>query len=269
MIRSRWLSALSVLTSVAVAAPVAAQCAADLDGDGTVGAADIAMLLASYGEAAAADLDGDGMVSGVDLGRAVRAMSDAMGSVNDLSAAAYLSASVAAAVDVPEDTVVLRLEGFGASIKYRAEQVAALVSGQGSAELLEDQASAKVWTKIRDVAPFWSHDGALWRLSIAPGDAPQVIAQLQQEIDMRYYLDWQGGLAWLAVPEGEEAAASQIRHQVNAVGGHATLVKASAQCRAHVPVFHPQPSGLAALSGRLKAQFDPENILNPGRMGAF
>jgi glycolate oxidase FAD binding subunit len=31
-------------------------------------------------------------------------------------------------------------------------------------------------------------------------------------------------------------------------------------------VFEPQPAALAALSQRLKQQFDPENILNPGRM---
>jgi len=33
-------------------------------------------------------------------------------------------------------------------------------------------------------------------------------------------------------------------------------------------VFQPQPPELAALSARLKEQFDPRNILNPGRMAA-
>jgi glycolate oxidase FAD binding subunit len=33
-----------------------------------------------------------------------------------------------------------------------------------------------------------------------------------------------------------------------------------------VPVFEPQAEALAALSARLKAQFDPLGILNPGRM---
>jgi glycolate oxidase FAD binding subunit len=36
---------------------------------------------------------------------------------------------------------------------------------------------------------------------------------------------------------------------------------------AAVPRFEPQPEALAALSARLKAGFDPLNILNPGRMG--
>ncbi|TIT26705.1 MAG: 2-hydroxy-acid oxidase, partial [Mesorhizobium sp.] len=36
--------------------------------------------------------------------------------------------------------------------------------------------------------------------------------------------------------------------------------------RAALPVFEPQPPHLAALSARLKAEFDPKHILNPGRM---
>ena len=49
-------------------------------------------------------------------------------------------------------------------------------------------------------------------------------------------------------------------------GGHATLVRASERVRANTDVFQPQSAALAALSRRLKQQFDPENILNPGRI---
>jgi glycolate oxidase FAD binding subunit len=38
--------------------------------------------------------------------------------------------------------------------------------------------------------------------------------------------------------------------------------------RSAVDVFHPQPPALAALSKRVKAQFDPKYVLNPGRMVA-
>jgi glycolate oxidase FAD binding subunit len=38
--------------------------------------------------------------------------------------------------------------------------------------------------------------------------------------------------------------------------------------RAAVPVFHPQPAPIAALSRRVKESFDPKQILNPGRMYA-
>ena len=50
-------------------------------------------------------------------------------------------------------------------------------------------------------------------------------------------------------------------------GGHATLVRAGLAERAAVPVFEPQPPALATLSARLKEQFDPKGILNPGRLG--
>jgi glycolate oxidase FAD binding subunit len=38
--------------------------------------------------------------------------------------------------------------------------------------------------------------------------------------------------------------------------------------RAAVAVFEQPAPALAALEGRLKKQFDPETVLNPGRYGA-
>ena len=43
-------------------------------------------------------------------------------------------------------------------------------------------------------------------------------------------------------------------------------MRASPAWRAAIPVFEPQPAPLAALAARLKEQFDPKGILNPGRM---
>jgi len=42
-------------------------CPADLDDDGSVGAADLSLLLASWGAGGSADLDGDGSVGAADL----------------------------------------------------------------------------------------------------------------------------------------------------------------------------------------------------------
>ena len=81
------------------------------------------------------------------------------------------------------------------------------------------------------------------------------------------FYDWGGGLVWLALDGGVEAAGAQpIRAALERTGGHASLIRAPEAVRRAVPVFHPQPAGLAALSARVKDAFDPKAILNPGRM---
>jgi glycolate oxidase FAD binding subunit len=59
-----------------------------------------------------------------------------------------------------------------------------------------------------------------------------------------------------------------LREALGATGGHATLIRATTIVRANVDVFHPQAAEVAALSKRVKAQFDPQRVLNPGRMYA-
>jgi glycolate oxidase FAD binding subunit len=63
-----------------------------------------------------------------------------------------------------------------------------------------------------------------------------------------------------------------VRRAVAATGGHATLIRAPAAMRAAIDVFQAQglvqESGLAALTKRVKASFDPKGVLNPGRMWA-
>jgi glycolate oxidase FAD binding subunit len=83
-----------------------------------------------------------------------------------------------------------------------------------------------------------------------------------------YYYDWAGGLIWLSVPPRSDAGAAVIRAAIaRHGGGHATLMRASDAVRLAVPVFEPQAEPLALLSARVKDSFDPQRILNPGRMG--
>ncbi len=68
------------------------------------------------------------------------------------------------------------------------------------------------------------------------------------------------------MPASDDAGAALVRAALPAGGGHATLIRAPAALRAAVPVFQPQPAPLAALTARVKASFDPNRVLNPGRM---
>ncbi len=111
-------------------------------------------------------------------------------------------------------------------------------------------------------------DAALWRLSVKPSDAPGLAAALRIALpEARLFLDWGGGLLWLATPATGDAGASAIRAALGNKG-HATLVRAPDAIRSAVPVFQPEPAPVAALSGRIKASFDPQGLINPGRMHA-
>ncbi|SIL58332.1 glycolate oxidase FAD binding subunit [Mycobacteroides abscessus subsp. abscessus] len=51
------------------------------------------------------------------------------------------------------------------------------------------------------------------------------------------------------------------------LGGHVTLFRAESEAQAQeVGVFQPLTAGLAAIHHRLKNEFDPSGVFNPGRM---
>ncbi len=193
---------------------------------------------------------------------AVAAMARAMGSSADVSGAAHLPAGIAAGPhDGAEPLTALRLEGFGPSVAARAEALERLLGG---AARIEVEASRRLWREIRDVEPFVGGDGAVWRVSVAPTAGPSVAAAVPA--GSRVLFDWAGGLLWIEAPPAGDAGAQAIRAAVDAVGGHATLLRAPPAVRAVVPTFHPPPNGVAALGDRLRIGFDPEAVLNPNRM---
>jgi glycolate oxidase FAD binding subunit len=188
---------------------------------------------------------------------------DGAEAVNAMSLAMQSSCEVAAAAFIPDEAVYLRLEGIAPSVAYRRDQLARAL--KRPVEVMAERSSAAKWRAIRDGALFVNRpEHPLWRLSVAPSQAPGIIHRLQEMLDIRYVFDWAGGLVWLEVPPSADAAADTIRAAMN--GGHATLIRAPQAVRASVAVFEPQPQALAALSKRVKESFDPRHILNPGRI---
>jgi len=214
------------------------------------------------------------VVAGLDDATAIAALCQAMGTPLEVSGAAHLPEDVVA--EVPDAAfssgskaaTLIRMEGIAASVDYRAEKLTALLGRLGQVAVLEGEASGAVWRAVRDAEAFGATSNPVWRVSVAPSAAPSVIAALTDQHAIRYYYDWSGGLIWIDVEDGkDDALAREIRiAAAMAGGGHATLMRGSPALRSAVAPFEPQPEALAALSRRLKAQFDPKNILNPGRM---
>jgi glycolate oxidase FAD binding subunit len=218
------------------------------------------------------------VLAGLDDVAANRAMTTALGSPFDVSGAAHLPNSAfrpatGALADFASQgraVTLLRLEGIAASVADRAASLGKALAPFGSVEMLEDAASAKLWSAIRDVEPF-AASGALgawpvWRIVCPPASGGALGQALARETGGDVIYDWGGGLIWAALPPSQDAHAATVRQRASAIGGHAMLMRAPQDLRAIVDVFQPLEAGLAALSARVKASFDPSDILNRGRL---
>lgn len=187
---------------------------------------------------------------GLDDASAIRAMTAALGSPYEVTAAAHCRG----------EGTCLRLEGFAEQVSYRARKLAAALAPFGEAELeTAPEQVAALWRGLRDVAPLAARPGDVWRLSLRATEAAALVARAGAP-DVLY--DWGGGLVWLLTEPGTD-----LRSVLGPFAGHATLVRAAAPTRERLPAFHPEPAPVAALSAGLRARFDPRRILNPGLMG--
>jgi glycolate oxidase FAD binding subunit len=200
-------------------------------------------------------------------------MTTALSSAFDVSGAAHLPAEIAAGSSVGAiasavaSATLLRLEGTAPSVSFRAAELARLLRTLGSQAELDTPESVAGWREVRDVAWFVAHpERHVWRLSVPPAAGAEVVDRILGRLVGHAFYDWGGGLIWLALAASADAGEPVVRGALQLAGGHATLIRATAEVRARVPVFQPQPPALAALTRRVKQGFDPGRILNPGRM---
>ncbi len=213
------------------------------------------------------------MICGLAGPEAVSALTQAMGSSAEVSGAAHLPEAVARrlsidGINLGRAATLLRLEGFGPSVDYRFEALRMIAAPFGPVERIDAAASKDLWRAVRDVMPFAGDAAPVWRVSVAPTAGPVVVADVRRAAAVETIYDWSCGLLWLRMTDGDPCAEALRAAIERAGGGHATLVRGDAALRTAIAVFEPQPPALAALSARLKQQFDPAGILNPGRMVA-
>jgi glycolate oxidase FAD binding subunit len=109
------------------------------------------------------------------------------------------------------------------------------------------------WRSVREhTHPYFAVNAPLWRISV-PSTADTL------RLDGPQLVEWSGALRWLR----STAPATQIRARAASLGGHATMFRGGDRSAG---VFTPLAAPVLAIHKRLKAEFDPMGIFNPGRL---
>lgn len=138
----------------------------------------------------------------------------------------------------------VRLSGAQTAVEQAAETI--------GGETIEDQPG--FWhAQVREQAHrFFAGSEPLWRLSLPPA-----IPGL--DLPGRQFIEWGGAQRWYRGELDPDA----VRRAARDAGGHATLFRGGNR---DGDVFEPVTPALMAIHRKLKQAFDPDGLLNPGRM---
>lgn len=157
--------------------------------------------------------------------------------------------------DSGEGAALIRIEGAAGPLADKIGLLKTLLDGREAA-LLPD--TNDVFARIASGEAFADRAEDIWRVFVPPASA----AACARKLASPFWLgDWAGGALWIA-----GGTADEIHAVAQSFGGHAILMRASAETRARVPVFPPEVPARAALTRHVKDAFDPHGLFNPGRM---
>lgn len=143
----------------------------------------------------------------------------------------------------------VRLAGAPAAIESARRKLGGQVT--------PDQEAAQYWQDLREQRlPFFSAP-QLWRIATAPGAAMLNLGPT--------LIEWGGTQRWIAA----QLDPAMVRKAAEQAQGHATLFRRGAgQVMPEQGVFQPLSPAVLTVVRRLKQEFDPKGVFNPGRLVA-
>jgi glycolate oxidase FAD binding subunit len=164
-------------------------------------------------------------------------------------------------VAVSDGAAMIRVEGNSRPLNDKLDMLRAHFASHETI-VLDDEAARSLFRDVDNCGLLAASDSAIWRLCVPPSEAQPALAAAKPD---HWYADWAGGLLWLGLA-ATPSIASRLRAITARVGGHATLMRGSADARGKLDVFEPEPPARATLSRNVKNAFDPSGVFNPGRM---
>lgn len=160
-----------------------------------------------------------------------------------------------------ENRALIRVEGEAEPVRDKLDVLKKQFAAYPS-RIIDNDECSQLFRDLSDGAPLPDTSDDLWRLCVTPSRAYEA---LNESGAAHWYADWAGGLLWLALP-ADEGTAKRLRAITAKHGGHATLMRASAEARSLHDVFEPEAPARAALTRAVKDAFDPKRVFNPGRI---
>jgi glycolate oxidase FAD binding subunit len=189
---------------------------------------------------------------------AIQVLSGALRMPLDISAAVHLSGRISASV------TAVRLEGFAESVGARERELGKYLQTMGPVTSMAGEESTAFWRRQRDLSDFASDpEACVWRLLVPVTNAARVVAATRGEV----LYDWGGSQIFIKTSaEDARSQATSLRTLAGEVGGSACLFKAPAALRLDLGTFQPRPRAYQELAERIRISFDPNSVLNPGKL---
>jgi glycolate oxidase FAD binding subunit len=187
------------------------------------------------------------------------------------SAVVLLSPHATKATDLAQGDwqAAVWFEGFEETVARHLRDAPAMAQRIGLATaILQENDHRRFWDRMRDF-PLHGHR-LVYRVTVPRSSTAEIIQTVHNwsTADFRPEMvgDAVAGIVWISLEVNDLAAQwlAKLIAEARAHGGHAVLLAAPANLKEGVDVWGSVPPTLS-LMREIKRQFDPKNLLNPGR----
>ena len=159
--------------------------------------------------------------------------------------------------------LAIRMEGSRKSIEERKNDLfQELELKNKKFSELDFYQSVLFWKKINNLELFNNSENSILRIVIPPAKCLELIDTFDH--NYKYFIEWCGSLIWVEVCDLSEDKLAHIRQFVIESGGYLTVIK-QPKDKILNEIFTSDDAKLH-ISKRIKESFDPNRILNPGKM---
>ncbi|MCS6815657.1 MAG: FAD-binding oxidoreductase, partial [Cyanobacteria bacterium] len=177
-----------------------------------------------------------------------------------------LSADLAKSLGLGTDIgLAVRFQGFSASVTEQSDRVSAVADTLGlTHQILSNQADQQWWQQRQQAMAQTTPPTLLCKVGIRSTEAVSLLRQVAALPASRAVIHAASGTGWLRLAESVAIAdIMAIRAYCQAAGGYLSILEAPIALKQDCDLWGYHGNALD-LMRRLKYQFDPSNLLNPG-----